>query len=61
MLLWFVESAFALPVFVFLALLIFVRVVYAAIGVNSFWLWGSLSALACVFLILACPSIIKKH
>jgi MFS family permease len=33
--------------------------VYSAIGVNSFWIWGSLAAFACVFLILACPGIIK--
>jgi MFS family permease len=35
--------------------------VYLLIEVNSFWIWGSLSGLACLFLIISCPGIWSKR
>ncbi|MBF7073589.1 MFS transporter [Glaciecola sp. MH2013] len=34
--------------------------VYLFIGVKSFWIWGSLSGLACVFLLVTCQGIWSK-
>ncbi|WP_395339659.1 MFS transporter [Ningiella sp. W23] len=35
--------------------------IYVLMGVNSFFIWALLAALACVFLVFSCPSILSRQ